>query len=130
MQLRAAAIQLAVHGVPLARFDPWSLPNPFLVGRPSESPAPTPESVLKVKKGVLSLSAATFKAPRTTRATEAASGGAFGSRSDDDTLVSCAANAASAWLGPFGSHRTAHLGMPVRSETAWWLRRRAATSAS
>ena len=63
-----------------------------------------------------------------TRATEAASEGAFGSRSDDDGIVSCAANAASAWFGPFGSHRTAHLGMPLRSETAWWLRRRAATS--
>ena len=69
VQLREAAIQLAVFGVPLSDFDPWSLTDPHLVGRGGEL---TLEAVKKAKKGTLSLSAATFVAPRTIRATEAA----------------------------------------------------------
>ena len=65
VQLREAAIQLAVFGVPLSDFDPWSLADPHLVGRGGEL---TLEAVKKAKKGMLSLSAATFVAPRTIRA--------------------------------------------------------------
>ena len=40
-QLREAAVQLGVLGVPLDRFDPWGVPNPF---RPSAAdPAPVPK---------------------------------------------------------------------------------------
>ena len=40
-QLREAAVQLGVLGVPLERFDPWAVPNPF---RPSAAdPAPVPK---------------------------------------------------------------------------------------
>ena len=40
-QLREAAVQLGVLGVPLERFDPWGVPNPF---RPSAAdPAPVPK---------------------------------------------------------------------------------------
>ena len=66
VQLREAAVQLAVFGVPLDRFDPWGTPNPFLLGRtPGAPPA-------KKGRGVLKLSAATFVAPRTVKALDKA----------------------------------------------------------
>ncbi len=60
LQLREAAAQLAVYGVPLANFDPWGVPNPFLL---TGKPAP--------KRPPMKLSAATFVAPRTKKALEA-----------------------------------------------------------
>ena len=45
-QLREAAVQLGVLGVPLDRFDPWGVPNPF---RPS---AADPPPVPKKKRGL------------------------------------------------------------------------------
>ena len=64
-QLREAAVQLSVLGLPLHEFDPWGVPSPF---KPA---AADPPPVAK-KRSVLSLSAATFVSPRTTKAREAA----------------------------------------------------------
>ena len=36
VQLREAAVQLAVFGVPLDKFDPWGVPDPFRLGRGAE----------------------------------------------------------------------------------------------
>mgnify|MGYP004157980921 CR=1 FL=1 len=33
LQMREAAVQLAVFGVPLTNFDPWGIPNAFKLGR-------------------------------------------------------------------------------------------------
>ena len=66
LQLREAAIQLAVFGVPITNFDPWGVPNAYKLGANPEVPPP------KKSKGMLKLSAATFVAPRTHRALEAA----------------------------------------------------------
>ena len=65
LQLREAAAQLAVFGVPLADFDPWAVPNPFKLGRPGvakKAPSRVPPMRLK---------ASTFVAPRTKKALEA-----------------------------------------------------------
>ena len=56
LQMREAAVQLAVFGVPLTNFDPWGIPNAFKLGR-----GPPP------KKPPMLLTAATFVAPRRRR---------------------------------------------------------------
>ena len=62
LQLREAAAQLAVFGVPLADFDPWGVPNPFKLGRPGVAQKP-PARVPPMR-----LKASTFVAPRTKKA--------------------------------------------------------------
>ena len=54
IQLREAAVQLSVAGVPLSKFDRWAEKNPYLLGFPGEVENP------KAKRGTLSLSASTF----------------------------------------------------------------------
>ncbi|KAL3920228.1 MAG: hypothetical protein SGPRY_005332 [Prymnesium sp.] len=65
-QLREAAVQLAVFGVPISDFDPWQVRNPLLYGSNPALPPP------KKSKGKLKLTAATFVAPRTLRARDTA----------------------------------------------------------
>jgi hypothetical protein len=60
-QMRAAAMKLAVFGVPLSNFDRWAEPNAHLLGRPGVAKS------AKKPRGIMSLSAVTYVAPSTLR---------------------------------------------------------------
>jgi len=61
LQLRQAAVDLAVAGVPLTNFDPWGLPNPHL----ADPEGVDAKELAKARKGMISMSAATYVAART-----------------------------------------------------------------
>ena len=76
VQLRDAAVQLAVCGVPLPRvFDAWALPDPHTLGTDFDPASPLDAAAIaaekKKTKTTLRLKASTYIAPRTLRKREA-----------------------------------------------------------